>query len=760
MSLKSPIMDSFFTFDAELSALGADKQDEILLTADVDEDEYDALNDETFGDVADGDDWEENHEKLAKLDMKILDNEDDDDDDDYNGDDPQHSIVEKSISQLGLDDLDDPAIMTCGRPHVQETSLNELRFSPFISNVHRLEDLEKGLLNNKNEIHKITSVNNIQSIFKQQNKTQGNSTSSISHNWSFANNDTIEDRKENWPYSSSLPINYIQTVDEVEKNIFLKPRAQTIDVEQYVCRNTQGSPTNKRLIQPPIGTPPQATNIIPPKGLHKPSNMPFVAHTPPLLPQPQLATQLQRFASTSLLCQPPIVKPFIPFSPSRFLGRIGKNPPIRIPFGPCNIQQLNENSIDTNMNQKILLENFKYPHYYSALNWALRQQNELGGKHYHNDADDSYDGLMTTQEKHWLIKIQMRQLQSDNPYLDDYYYTTFISRKKVKEKENGLCTAGKPKVLLPERTKHESRIYVPTQFEGSLGKLQVASVNNPRKILDLDVCRLGDDDDKTGSSHRFRYLLLSIEKLYSVFLEIEDEDKHILALPEQAQIPHQKTRQELIDKLFCGFIKNNGNCLDDNFLHLLSVRKGRNLAMRSLPYFELTKQVTLLELLFRGLSIILRKDQNDLVLLQHCSIVLDIIDKAELKDIVILIEAIQNINGLQMKEKSNYSIAFQTKFGVVIIYSLLKRGEYHLKNLDCNNELYTRWESVMAHIVDILYVLPESVIDTQSNFDGIVKILGRFSVNKTKLEVIQKILDKKEDCNYSDHVNNKGDVSV
>lgn len=36
---------------------------------------------------------------------------------------------------------------------------------------------------------------------------------------------------------------------------------------------------------------------------------------------------------------------------------------------------------------------------------------------------DSYDGLMTQKEKEWIIKIQLLQLQTDNPYLDDYYYT-------------------------------------------------------------------------------------------------------------------------------------------------------------------------------------------------------------------------------------------------------------------------------------------------------------------------------------------------
>ena len=39
------------------------------------------------------------------------------------------------------------------------------------------------------------------------------------------------------------------------------------------------------------------------------------------------------------------------------------------------------------------------------------------------EAGDPYSGLMTQKEKDWIIKIQLIQLQTDNPYLDDYYYT-------------------------------------------------------------------------------------------------------------------------------------------------------------------------------------------------------------------------------------------------------------------------------------------------------------------------------------------------
>lgn len=29
---------------------------------------------------------------------------------------------------------------------------------------------------------------------------------------------------------------------------------------------------------------------------------------------------------------------------------------------------------------------------------------------------------MTEDEKQWLVRVQLKQLQTDNPYLDDFYF--------------------------------------------------------------------------------------------------------------------------------------------------------------------------------------------------------------------------------------------------------------------------------------------------------------------------------------------------
>lgn len=127
---------------------------------------------------------------------------------------------------------------------------------------------------------------------------------------------------------------------------------------------------------------------------------------------------------------------------------------------------------------------------------------------------------MSNRDKQWLISIQLSQLNTGTPYIDDYYYTVFKERKTHAkgERENKAHKDNQmnhpfsqPKghghlVLLTmgnknsnqhhqrnnqnnrERKNSESnkdkdqtpRTYTPLQFENSLGKLQV--------IFVMDIC--------------------------------------------------------------------------------------------------------------------------------------------------------------------------------------------------------------------------------------------------------------------------------
>lgn len=183
---------------------------------------------------------------------------------------------------------------------------------------------------------------------------------------------------------------------------------------------------------------------------------------------------------------------------------------------------------------------------------------------------DEYANLMSQRDKQWLIGIQLSQLNTGTPYIDDFYYTVFRERKAkmkgIKEnkahKDNQLNhpliqPKGHAQLVLismgnkngtnqqrnqRERKNSESskdketpRTYTPLQFENSLGKLQCGSVTAPRKIIDMDVvgADTGSPINSTieiSTQRKSRQILLHIETLYRIALKLEDlEDPTAIA---------------------------------------------------------------------------------------------------------------------------------------------------------------------------------------------------------------------------------------
>lgn len=57
-----------------------------------------------------------------------------------------------------------------------------------------------------------------------------------------------------------------------------------------------------------------------------------------------------------------------------------------------------------------------------SLNGSVGDRGGHRGSHQEQARKDPYANLMLQREKDWVSKIQMMQLQSTDPYLDDYYY--------------------------------------------------------------------------------------------------------------------------------------------------------------------------------------------------------------------------------------------------------------------------------------------------------------------------------------------------
>lgn len=186
------------------------------------------------------------------------------------------------------------------------------------------------------------------------------------------------------------------------------------------------------------------------------------------------------------------------------------------------------------------------------------------------DEYDEYANLMSTRDKHWLISIQLTQLNTDTPYIDDYYYTVFKQRKAELDGDTGQSKTHKdnqlnhpltqPKghaqlILVSlgnkngtntrngqnnrERRNSETKnqdqdqqrkyVFTPLKFENSLGKLQYGSVTAPRKIIDMDI--MGPEGSpqlstnfELSAQRKSRHILLHIETLYRIVLKLEDLD--------------------------------------------------------------------------------------------------------------------------------------------------------------------------------------------------------------------------------------------
>ena len=154
------------------------------------------------------------------------------------------------------------------------------------------------------------------------------------------------------------------------------------------------------------------------------------------------------------------------------------------------------------------------------LDEVKQREQDMQRFHLNHSNEDEYAGLMTQRDRQWIINIQLSQLKCDNPYIDDYYYTVYKLKREAEAKElaqerkkemskthrelqRQLSLSEDAKearmlrrdeegaqLLLPAETSGtdgKEVVFKPQQFANSLGKLQAVSVKAPRKIIDVDV---------------------------------------------------------------------------------------------------------------------------------------------------------------------------------------------------------------------------------------------------------------------------------
>ncbi|MBW01093.1 Protein PAT1 2, partial [Eschrichtius robustus] len=235
---------------------------------------------------------------------------------------------------------------------------------------------------------------------------------------------------------------------------------------------------------------------------------------------------------------------------------------------------------------------------------------------------DPYANLMTRKEKDWVVKVQMVQLQSENPRLDDYYY-----------QEAGAASSQ---------------------------RLQV---------------------------------LYRIEKLFLQLLEIEEGQKDGPAQPCEQQ-------SSQLEKLFQALKTQEQNNLEeaaDGFLQVLSVRKGKALVARLLPFLPRDRTVSLLLAITRHLPLLVKRDVAD----QALQTLFEPLGKCISH--LTFHELLQGLQGLMLQPPGSserpVTVVLQHQFGISLLYALLSHGE-QLISLDSSleepNSDHTAWTDMVV----------------------------------------------------------------
>ncbi|KAK4337394.1 hypothetical protein RND71_043341 [Anisodus tanguticus] len=234
------------------------------------------------------------------------------------------------------------------------------------------------------------------------------------------------------------------------------------------------------------------------------------------------------------------------------------------------------------------------------------ESNNYKKNHRKNDGDE-YDGLMTRKDINWLKRVQLIQLDFSDPYVQDYYFVNYQTKKireklKKRDKINGQDHTA-PQLVIPETANKamstcseagfDTSRYKPPDCSGSLGKIRALNVNYPRKQLDFNnkLEKLTKNSENATIEpcgrtelNKFRKLLLDIEKNLTNVLKIDHEDKKIAALPMEAQSPHLEERKRLCTELFNGILTTPDH-QNVNF-QIANVRKGCMLIFKSLQVLE------------------------------------------------------------------------------------------------------------------------------------------------------------------------------
>ncbi|XP_068162054.1 protein PAT1 homolog 2 [Antennarius striatus] len=286
---------------------------------------------------------------------------------------------------------------------------------------------------------------------------------------------------------------------------------------------------------------------------------------------------------------------------------------------------------------------------------------------------DPYCNLMTAKEKDWIIRLQMIQLQSEHPYLEDYYYQEYYRRieAKMAEEEQGIRGKREPlKLTTPYITKTDS--YTPVvHIEGSLGQVAVSTCYSPRRAIGaVHAVQAQGLPEEQKDTRRQRFEVLSkIEKLFIVLLEVEEtERKKTAVLSETEEKTLMEETQRKVKHIYSQLQHHNLVDSGGEFLPFLLVSKGKQLLARLLPFLKDDTAVKILRVVTCNLPMLMSRDSEESLPVLYPPL-RNVIEGLTFSQLIRVLKDITS------ESLTSLTLACQNKFGLSLLYALLSQGE-------------------------------------------------------------------------------------
>lgn len=314
---------------------------------------------------------------------------------------------------------------------------------------------------------------------------------------------------------------------------------------------------------------------------------------------------------------------------------------------------------------------------------------------------------MSSSEKQWVTKIQMMQIQTANPYEEDYYYQMLLFKKQQKDTDF-LVT---PKLLFSNPNKHsDKKEYKPMEFSSTLGKLSISTVMNPRQVLD---CSLNDlqpiitnHQKEECDPARKKYSVLStIERMYDYLLELEDLERMLLIVPAEERSKIKDAKNEVADRMFsCFCIADSGSINEELLVHVLSTCKGKNMLARSITQLRSEHGRAILYHLLGNMATIIAHDKKHKQLPLLCEPLGSVVHSGTLNMMHVWMKSL--IDGLSYYGELTNSLAtvLSNPLGISLVNDIMQRAD-HLCTMNTSAiELQAEWLRILQQIYP--YTLP------------------------------------------------------